>query len=385
MTRFSFLSKIRFLEKRVEPVESAGFQVLLVLGAVVLALLVGSLFFLPFGITPISAYVSMITKAFGDAQGLAFTAVRATPLIFAGLAAIVAWETGFFYLGFDGAMYIGAICGTWFTLNCVEGGLFGPLPGIIFFPLVMLVAFAGGGVWAGIVGVSKARFGGNEVIVSLMSNYVAILLISFLTAGPMREQGQQPQTPRIPAEAQLPFIIPGTRLYAGILIAIVCIVLTYILLRKTRLGYQMIASGSNKRAAQYSGINVGKMIVISAFIAGGIAGLGGLVEVLGVQFRVMEGITKSMGFIGMVTALLGRLNPFGLGLASFLYAGMNVGAEAMQRSSGIPTSVAITIQGLIVMVLFVFDIFRNYRLVPPWTKGKTLDAQAEVGVKEVQK
>ena len=201
-------------------------------------------------------------------------------------------------------MYMGAITGTWFALNCSETGIFGPLPFAIFFPIAMIIAAISAGIWVGIVALCKIRLGGNVIIMSLMSNYIAVFIISYLTAGPMREPGQMPQTYRIPVNTELSFIIPGTRVHSGVLLVLVLVVLTHLLITKTRFGYEMIASGANSRAANYSGINVGRTILIAALIAGGIAGIAGLIEVLGVQFRVMEGITKGLGFTGIVCALL---------------------------------------------------------------------------------
>ncbi len=374
----SFSKRIHFFEKRMEPIESTGVQILLVLGSVLFAFVVGSLLFIPFGINPFSAYGTMISRAFGDKLGLSYTVIRASPLIMVGLGTIIAWKSSFTYVGFEGAMYIGAISGTWFALNCEEGGIFGNLPWFVFFPLVMLVSWCAAGLWVTIVGFCKVRLKGNEIIMSLMSNYIAILLINYLVAGPMRDPGQSPQTSPIAPYQHLPIIIPGTRIHAGVLIMLALIVLTYLLLTKTRLGYEMIMAGSNNQAARYSGINVERTVLISAFIAGGIAGVAGLIEVLGVHFRMMDGITQGLGFTGIVTALLGRLNPFGLGFAAFFYAGMNVGAEAMQRTSAIPTSVASSIQGLIVIILFIFDVFRKYRLVLPFHPAINKNLQAKI-------
>ena len=373
----SFLKKVHILEKRQKPLDAPGIQILFVLGAVLTAFLVGSLLFIPFGVNPFTAYATMLKQAFGEVTGLSYTIIRASPLIMVGLGSIIAWRTGFIYLGFEGAMYIGGIGGTWFALNCVEGGLFGAIPWFVFFPLVFMIAFIVAGIWAGIVGFFKAKLNGNEIIMSLMSNYIAIYLINFLVAGPMRDPGQSPQTSPIAQYQHLPFILPGTRIHAGILIMLALIVLTYILLNKTRLGQEMIMAGANKKAALFGGINVNKTIVISAFLAGGIAGIAGLIEVLGRQYRMMDGITQGLGFTGIVTALLGRQNPFGLGLAAFLYAGMNVGSEAMQRASGLPTSVTSTIQALIVLIMFVFEVFRKYRIVLPVGLKKKIKLPSE--------
>jgi ABC-type uncharacterized transport system permease subunit len=351
------------LERRHEPSQTLGSQLLVILLAVLLSLLFGGFLFHRFGVNPFRAYGTLLYESFGNLNGLAFTLIKATPLIFAGLTVLVAFKAGLFYAGGEGGLMIGSIAAVWVALASSDTGWLGPLPPVVFFPLVLLVTFTAGGLWAGIVGVAKAKWGGNDVIISLMLNYVALLLVNYLVSGPMRMPGDQPQTPHIPAETRLPFIVPNTRIHAGVLIALACVFLIYFVLRRTRFGYELIVTGANPRAARYGGINTARMLITAAFIAGGLAGLGGGVEVLGVQFRVTDGITTGVGFTGIVVALLGRLNPFGVAVASILYAGLGVGGSAMQRDSGVPISVVNTIQGLIVVILLVVDNLRYYRLV----------------------
>jgi simple sugar transport system permease protein len=365
LDKLPFLDRFRLIERRMEPIDSVGQQLALIFIAVLFAFALGSLFFLPFDANPIQAYRTLVVEGFGDLRGIGYTLVQATPIILIGLGTVVAFRSGYIYLGFEGAMSMGAIAGVWFALECGEGGLFGPLPWFVFFPLVVVISFVVGGLWSAIVGLSKAKLGGNEVIISLMSNYVALFIANFLVSGPMRNPGDQPQTPHIPNYTRFPFFIPDTRAHVGILIAIGCVILVYLMLRKTPLGYRLIVTGAAPRAARYSGIQVARIIIVASFIAGGLAGLAGAVEVLGVQFRVTDGITGGLGFTGIVAALLGRLEPIGVGIAAILYAGMGVGADAMQRRAGVPTSVVYTIQGLVVMLVFVFDFFRYYRVVIP--------------------
>ena len=366
------------LERRHEPIQAFGWQLLLIFLAVALSLVIGGFLFLPFGVNPLLAYRTLFLESFGNLNGIAFTLVKMTPLLLVGLATLIAFRAGLFYAGCEGALMIGSVAAVSVALACREAGALGPLPAAVFFPLVLLASFAAGGLWAAIVGFAKAKWGGNDVIVSLMLNYVALLLVNYLVSGPMRMPGDQPQTPHIPAATRLPFIIPNTRTHAGVLIALACMFLIYFVLRETRFGYELTATGANLRAARYGGINTVQMTIVAALIAGGLAGLGGAIEVLGVQFRVTDGITRGLGFVGIVVALLGRLDPFGVGIASILYAGLGVGADAMQRNSGVPTSVVYTIQGLIVMILLVVDVLRYYRLVP----REAVRTETEVGVQQ---
>lgn len=356
------MSSTPFFQRRLEPQESPLVISGTILLAIVVALAVGSLLFLPFDANPVTAYTAMFSQSFGDLSGIGFTLVRATPLIFIGLGTIFAWASGFNYLGFEGTLYIGGAMAAWLALLCAEDGLIGPLPPLLFFPLVFLATFIAGGLWSGVVGWLRARFGGNEVLISLMMNYLAVFLINYLVSGPLRAPGDLPQTARLPAWTTLPFILPGTRAHAGILVAIVTALIVWIVLRKTPIGYELIVAGFSPKAAHYSGINVANRILLAAFVAGGLGALAGLSEVLGVQFRLLDGISRGTGFVGMVAALLGRLNPFGVVVASILYAGMGVGADAMQRRAGLPSSVIFIIQSLIVLLIIASDLLRYYKI-----------------------
>ena len=356
------MAKIRFIEKRLEPSESP----LLIIGTIfcsfLLALIIGGILFLPFEVNPLDAYTAMITQSLGTLRGLGYTLVRATPLIFIGLGTIVAWRSGFFYLGFEGTLLVGASMTAWIALATMEDGFLGPLPPIIFFPLAITSGFIAGGLWSTIVGIMRSRFGGNEVIVSLMFNYVAVFLVNYLVTFPMRAPGDLPQTERFPDATILPTIIPDTRAHAGIVLAFVAAILVWLLLNKTRVGFEMIATGLSPRSARYSGINVGNRQILASFIAGGLGAMAGLSHVLGVQFRLLDGISGGTGFVGIVAALLGNLHPIGVVISSFLYAAMGVGADVMQRRMGLPSSVIFIVQGLIVLFVLASAILRYYRI-----------------------
>ena len=226
---------------------------------------------------------------------------------------------------------IGAAATGWLALLTAPGARIGPIPFFLFLAPTILFGFVAGGAWAGLVGLVRARFGGNEVLISLMSNYVAIFFLQYLVSGPLRAPGSLPETPLLPRATWLPFILPGTRAHAGILIAIVAAGLVWMLLEKMPLGYELIVTGFNQSAARYAGIDVGRRLVLAAFFAGGLGALAGLVEVLGSQHRLMDGISGGVGFVGIIVALLARLNPLAVIPTALLYGGMSVGADAMQR------------------------------------------------------
>ena len=330
--------------------------------AVLAALLVGADLFRLHGADPVAADASLFGEAFGSLRGFGFTLVKAAPLTLIALGTVVAWRSGFGYLGFEGCFVIGAAAATAVALAARPGALVGPLPFALFLPLCLLAAFAAGGVWAGLVGALRARFGGNEVLISLMSNYVGIFLVQFLIFGPMRAPGGLPQSERVPNETWLPFILPGTRAHAGILVALAAVALVWALLRRMPVGYEMIVTGMNPVAARYGGIATGRRILLAAFIAGGLGALAGLVELLGVQHRLVDGMSGGVGFIGIVVALLARLNPIAVLPTAVLYGGMTVGADAMQRGSGVPSSITFVLQSLIVLLVLASEMLRRYRL-----------------------
>jgi general nucleoside transport system permease protein len=287
------------------------------------------------------------------------------------LGTIVSWRSGFSYLGFEGCFVIGAAATAWLALLTAPGARIGPLPFPVFWALAISFGFAAGGVWAGLVAFVRARFGGNEVLISLMSNYVAIFILQYLVSGPLRAPGSLPETRLLPRATWLPFILPGTRAHAGILIAIMAAGLVWMLLEKMPLGYELIVTGFNASAARYAGIDVGGRWMLAAFFAGGLGALAGMVEVLGAQHRLMDGISGGVGFVGIIVALLARLNPLAVIPTALLYGGMSVGADAMQRRASIPSSLTFILESLAVLLVLAFDALRYYRVNPSvlWSRA----------------
>ena len=346
---------MKLIERRVSPADSPLAIATAMVLAVVAAMLVTSLLFALYGANPLRAYFALFHEPFATLRGFGYTLVRTAPLTLIALGTIVSWRSGFGYLGFEGCFVIGAAATTWLAL-------FTSIPSWAFLPAVLLLSFAAGAVWAGLVAVMRARLGGNEVLISLMTNYIAILLVQYLVSGPMRAPGGVPETALLPRATWLPFILPGTRAHAGILLAVLATLLVWMVLRKTPLGYELIVSGLSSSAARFGGINVGSRLVLAAFCAGGLGAWAGTVEVLGEQHRLMDGISGGVGFTGIIVALLARLNPLAVIPAAVLYGGMTVGANAMQRRAGIPSSITFILQSLIVLMVLASDIFRRYRV-----------------------
>jgi len=352
----------RFIERRLVPADSPLAILTTTAAAFLAAMLVTAVLFRSYGASPLQAYSALFHEPFATLRGFGYTLVRAAPLVLVALGTIVSWRSGFSYLGFEGCFVIGAAASGWLALLTAPGARIGPLPFVFFCALAIFFGFVAGGVWAGLVGLVRARFGGNEVLISLMSNYVAIFLLQYLVSGPLRAPGSLPETPLLPRSTWLPFILPGTRAHAGIVIAIVAAGLVWMLLNKLPLGYELIVTGFNQSAARYAGIEVGRRLVLAAFLAGGLGGLAGMVEVLGSQHRLMDGISGGVGFVGIIVALLARLNPLAVIPTALLYAGMSVGADAMQRRVSIPSSITFILQSLAVLFVLAFDALRYYEI-----------------------
>lgn len=351
------------LERRLAPATSRRAIALANLAAILLALAVGGLLFLPFHVDPLAAYADLAGEAFFTRRGFGYTLVQAGPLILTGLGTVFAWRSGFAYLGFQGCLLAGAAASTWLALQTAPGGVLAFLPAPLFFVVAFGGSFLAGAMWSGMVGFARARLGGAEVLVSLMMNYVAALAIQYLVTGPMRAPGDLPQSLLLPHETWLPNILSGTRANAGIFLALAAAVVVGVVLNYSVAGYELIVTGLNPRAARFGGIDVARRTLLAATVCGGLGGLAGPVEVLGNQHRLLDGVGEGLGFVGIVAALLGKLTAGGTVAASLLYGGLTVGGNAMQRHTGLPSSVVLVIEALIVLLVLASDVFLRYRLV----------------------
>ena len=351
------------LVRRLAPLDGLRPFALRYLGAVILALVLGGALFLLFHTNPLSAYGALVSDAFFVPRGLGYTLVQATPLILVSLGTIIAWRSGFIYLGFEGGLVVAAAAATAIALAAgAEGPLHG-LPSPLATLLALLAGVVAGALWSFVVALMQVRTGGNAVLIALMTNYLAILLVQFLVSGPMRAAGDQPQTALIERAFWLPILVEGTRAHIGILIALALAVVVYVFMEKTAAGLEIIATGLNPRAARYGGVDVDRRVLQAAVAAGAFAGLAGAIDILGVHHRLLDGLSQGTGFVGIVTALLGRMTAQGAVVASFFYSGLGVGAEAMQRHTGLPAAVISVVQALIVLCLLGAEILRTHQLV----------------------
>ena len=316
--------------------------------SVFLALLVGSILLIFIKVNPLVAYKYLIFGNFTSIYNLSEVFVKATPIILTGLAFTFAFKTGLFNIGAEGQMFVGAIAAVFIGLKT------GHMSPYITIPLCLLAAIIAGAVWGIIPGILKGVFGSSEIIVTIMFNYVALFLISYVVDGPLRESiGFYPQTDLIGKNAYLPYLIPKTRFHLGFVVAVIFVIIVYLILKKTPFGYRLRAVGHNPEGAEYSGINIKRNIIISLAISGALAGVAGFTEINGIHHRLLDNFSRNVGFDGIAAALLGGANPIGVLISSLLLGMLQTGANAMQRGVGVPANIVSIIQALI--ILFVLS------------------------------
>ncbi len=317
--------------------------------AVILALLAGAVMLLFLNANPLEAYSALIVGVFGSVSGLTQALVKATPLLLVGLGICIAFRASVINIGAEGQIILGAVMGTWFAL------VFRTWPGWLLIPTTILAGFLAGAAWGFVPGILKARFNVNEILSTVMMNAIALQLMNLLIRGPLIDPAgvtagtYLAQSERLPEQVWLARLVPQTLLHSGLIIAIALAFVVYIFLWRTTIGYRIRAVGLNPDASRYAGISVPVFQALSLTLAGGFAGLAGVIEVIGVQHRLLEGITSGYGFSGIVAALFGGLHPLGLIPASVLFGGLLVGADKMQRAVQVPSALVDAILGLIVL------------------------------------
>jgi simple sugar transport system permease protein len=331
-------------------------QILVLLGALVCALLVGAVFILLAKSDPVKAYGVMFTGPFTSKFGISETLVRAAPLLLVGLGIVVSFRSGILNIGGEGQILIGAVTASAAAI------FFSQWPAVFLLPAVLLAGCLGGGLWGGIAGWLKARLAVNEILSTVMLNQIAAQLYIFLIRGPLIDPQQlvygtrAPQTALMPESIWLYRLIPGTRLHTGLVLAVLMAVLVYVFLWRTTTGYRMRAVGAGPEAARYGGIRVEVYLVLAMALAGALSGLAGAVEVLGVHHRALEEISAGYGFSGIVAALFGRLHPLGTIPAAVLFGALILGADMMQRAVNIPAAIVMAVQGLVILFVVSSDI-----------------------------
>ena len=303
---------------------------------------------------------ALLSGAFGSWYAFGSgTLVRATPLILTGLAVAVAFRAGVFNIGAEGQFLMGAVAQATIALTLHA------LPAVVLLPLALGAGAVAGALWAGIAAVMRTRFHVLEVISTIMLNFVALYLVSYLVRGPLQEPTHiYPQTSSITDAARLPRFGNQTRLHLGFAIAIVACVAAWWAIKYSASGFRLRVVGANPFAARSAGLIDADRTATRAFlVSGALAGLGGAIEVAGVTFALYENISPGYGFTAIAVALLARLNPAAVIVTGIAFGALEAGAAAMQRDAGVPSVVVSVVEALIILALVAFDRVRAQRLI----------------------
>ncbi len=346
------------LEARPEP--SVTMRVLSPVLAVTLSVLAGAALFAALGHAPLPALYAFFIGPITTTYGLAELAVKATPLILCALGLALGFRAGVWNIGAEGQLTLGAIAG---------GGLasmvFYDASGPWLLPLMLAGGALAGLAWAAIPALLRIRFGVNEILVSLMLTYVAVLLLSALVHGPWRDPGgfNFPESRFFPADGTLAPIIAGTRLHWGFPLALLLALATWILLARTVVGFQLDVTGAAPKAAAFAGFHPGRTVWLAFLASGALAGLAGVIEVAGpVGGQLVPTISPGYGFTAIIVAFLGRLHPLGIVLAGLVVALSYLGGENVQITQRLPQAVTGVFQGFLLFFLLATDVLVRFRL-----------------------
>ncbi|MBX3070496.1 MAG: ABC transporter permease [Thermomicrobiales bacterium] len=315
--------------------------------AVTIALLAGAVFIAVSGHDPIESYRALWNGAFGSRRAVGETLAASVPYIFGGLSFAIAYRAGMFNIGIEGQMVMGGLAAGLFA-----GWDLG-LPAVVYVPTSMALALLAGGLWGSIAGVLKAATGAHEVITTIMLNYLAFRLLSFTVLETDKHLPVDPQlqaTHMAPPEARLPIILSGTRLHAGLIVGILAAILLWYLLFRTTFGYNVRTVGLSRGAAAYAGIRWGSTVVAAMFVSGGMAGLGGgseTIGLLGQQYNSPQGY----GFTSIAVGLVGRNHPIGVIAAALVFGVLRSGSNAMQNQVGTSREIVLVLQGLVILAI----------------------------------
>lgn len=344
------------LEPRTRP--SIGLRLIVSIVAGLAALLLVAVPVLFAGGNPFDAYALMVKGSFGSLFSLSETLTRATPLILTGLAAAVAFRARLWNIGAEGQLYIGALAAV-----LVGSGVF-QAPPLVMIPIVMLAGFIAGGLMMVVPAFLKQRFGADEVVITLLLNFVVILFIQMLIEGPLKDPlalGWPQSIPLIDA-ADYPKLIPRMRIHFGLIVGLAAALILWVVVRRTVLGFEIRAVGENRAAARFAGLPVNATMLKVALISGGLAGLAGVGEVAGVKGYLSADLSPGFGYSGIVVAMLAGLSPIGTVFAAIFVAAVFVGADSMSRATGISNYLADLVVALALLCVLVGGFFLRFRV-----------------------
>jgi simple sugar transport system permease protein len=325
--------------------------------ALCLAFLASAVLLMMVGVDVLDAFQFLIKGAFGNLRSTYGSLVKAVPLAFAGLATGIAFRARIWNIGQEGQVFAGSMMAYWVS-SSVE------LPGIVLVPLLIIAGFAGGALLGGLAGVLKARFRVDEIVSTVMMNYIIVFVLSYLLTSRiwMAPGEYYLQTPQLPDAARLPILFSGSKLHLGVLLALITVIAVHFLLTRTTFGYQLRAFGSNPDAARFKGTDPNRMFIIVLMISGGLAGLGGMSQSFGVDFRISQSLLLGLGSTGIIVGVIAGLRPLGIGVAAILFGGMAQGALFMQVFAGVSSAIVTAMQAIILIFFLCSSVLARYRL-----------------------
>jgi simple sugar transport system permease protein len=327
------------------------------IGAIVVTLLLSAVPILLAGGHLWKSYFYLFYGALGTRYNLLETFVKASPLILTGLAVAFAFRAKFWNIGAEGQLLAGALTATVFGVHL------GAIPPALVLPITIVAGFLAGGIWASIPALLKTKLKVDDVVSTLLLNYVMLHIMGALLFGPLQQPGSSwPRSSAIIEAACYPILLTRSRFHLGILIAFLAVGIIWFINKKTVFGYRTKAVGINVRAAHFGGINTTSVILWTGLISGGLAGLAGVGELCALQYRLIMDISPGYGYSGIVIAMLGNLHPVGVLFSSFFFSVIIVGAQTMSRMTGVPTYIAEVIQGMALMVMLIFLLFTEYKI-----------------------
>lgn len=306
---------------------------------------------------PFTAYYYFLVYPLTGSVSASEVLVSATPLLFTGAAAAFAFAAGYWNIGMEGQLMAGAMAGAG------AGLLLNGVSPWLAVPIMILAGFLGGVLWALIPALLKIRLAVDEIVTTLLMNTVFGFFVSYILNGVWRSPTSGwPQSPEIAASAHFPPLFSGYRPHLGFVLALVILALIWVVLNRTPLGLQMRAAGLGQEAARFAGVKIGRTMLIAALVSGGIAGLGGVSEVAGLQFHLVGTLSNNFGYTGIIVAMLGGLNPIGTGIAALFLGLIGIGAQSVSQSLGVPVYLGDVVEAAMLLVTLAVLVLQNYRI-----------------------
>ena len=354
MTKFIRITKRDDLPRKKE--------IMITVIAVLLSIVFAGIILVIFGLNPFSIFKEIIVGSLGTKVRIRQTIIKAVPLIIISLGIIVAFKMKFWNIGAEGQMTIGALGAAWVAYHMGEN-----VPSIVVLTAMMLAAAICGGLWAFIPAIFKAKVGTNETIFTLMMNYVAIKFVTYLQYGPWMDPAANgfPKMRMFNSNAILPSI---GGLHIGWIFAVLFTIIIYFFLKNTKLGYEISVVGESIETARYAGMNIGKIIIVSMLMSGGLCGIAGMIQATGIEKTMVYGIANGMGFTAIIPAWLSKLNPVSSAIICIAFAMLIQGGDYIQVALGVPSSVSDVVQGLVLFFVLGSEFFMRYKV--HFGKGK---------------